>query len=122
MGNTSFNGKSWIETLELMQWNLPHMAALRNIRGFAASNPGVGKMLCYLEMLVSGVKGGKQFPFRYITAYNEIKNVLKNQLKPKIKVHYENDENIPLEEQQPRKKGNIIESQLLYWIFIMNLY
>lgn len=66
-------GKTWIETIEIMQWKMPHMAALRNIRGFAASNPGVGKMLTFLQMLLSGVKGGKQFPFRYITAYNQLK-------------------------------------------------
>ena len=98
------NGKSWIETLELMQWKLPHMAALRNIRGFAASSPGVCKMLCYLEMLVSGVKGGKQFPFRYITAYNEINKCFEKSIETENKSDYENDENVPLEEQQPRKK------------------
>ena len=73
-------------------------------------------------MLEAGVKGGKQFPFRYITAYNEIKKCFEKSIEIENKSDYENDENIPLEEQQPRKKGNIIESQLLYWIFIMNLY
>ena len=65
-------GKSWIETLEAMEWHMPHMAALRNIRGFAGSVPGMENMIKYLEMLLSGVKGGKQFPFRYITAYNQL--------------------------------------------------
>ena len=36
-------GKSWLETLEAMDWHMPHMAALRNIRGFSGSNPGMEK-------------------------------------------------------------------------------
>ena len=28
-------GKSWLETLEALQWKMPHMAALRNLRGSA---------------------------------------------------------------------------------------
>ena len=66
-------GKSWLETLEAMEWRMPHMAALRNIRCFADSDPGIENMTKYLEMLLSGVKGGKQFPFRYITAYEKMK-------------------------------------------------
>ena len=66
-------GKSWLETLEAMEWRMPHMAALRNIRGFADSQPGLENIKKYLEMLVSGVNGGKQFPFRYITAYEKMK-------------------------------------------------
>ena len=66
-------GKRWLETLEAMEWRMPHMAALRNIRGFADSDPGIENMTKYLEMLLAGVKGGKQFPFRYITAYEQMK-------------------------------------------------
>jgi hypothetical protein len=66
-------GKSWLETLEAMEWRMPHMAALRNIRGFADSDPGIENIKKYLEMLLNGVKGGKQFPFRYITAYEQMK-------------------------------------------------
>ena len=69
-------GKSWLETLDIMEWRMPHMAALRNIRGFSASVPGLENMTKYLEMVLSGVKGGKQFPFRYITAYEEMKRCL----------------------------------------------
>lgn len=76
-------GKSWLETLEAMEWNMPHMAALRNICGFAESNPGMENIVKYMEMLLNGVKGGKQFPFRYITAYEQIQkkfkeNIIKN--------------------------------------------
>ena len=96
-------GKSWLETLEAMEWRMPHMAALRNIRGFAASNPGLDKMVSYMEMLLAGVKGGKQFPFRYITAYEEMKKkfeITENEIKKEI----EENEEKPIEEQQSRKK------------------
>ena len=96
-------GKSWLETLEAMEWRMPHMAALRNIRGFAGSNPGFDKMQRYLEMLLAGVKGGKQFPFRYITAYEEMKKkfeITENEIKKEI----EENEEKPIEEQQARKK------------------
>lgn len=63
-------GFKWIEVLEALQWRMPHMAALRNIRNFANSDPGVDNMNKYLDMLLSGVENGKQFPFRYISAYN----------------------------------------------------
>jgi hypothetical protein len=65
-------GKSWLQTLDAMEWRMPHMAGLRNIRGFCASNPGIKKVEAYLEMVLAGVKGGKQFPFRYISAYEEM--------------------------------------------------
>ena len=67
-------GLSWIEILEALQWKLPHMAALRNIRNFALSDPGEENMKKYLEMLLAGVETGKQFPFRYITAYKNFRN------------------------------------------------
>lgn len=89
-------GKSWLETLDAMEWNMPHMAALRNIRGFAASDPGVENMKKYLDMLLKGVIGGKQFPFRYITAYEQMKICFEE----KCNI----DEEKPIEEQQPRKK------------------
>ena len=67
-------GLEWIEILEALEWRMPHMAALRNIRNFASSDPGIKNMNKYLEMLLSGVENGKQFPFRYISAYNNFKN------------------------------------------------
>lgn len=66
-------GKTWVETFDAMNGRIPHMAALRNLRGFAQSNPGVEYMKQYCSMLLSGVKNGKQFPFRYISAYEECK-------------------------------------------------
>ena len=58
-------GKSWLETLEAMEWRMPHMAALRNIRGFADSQPGLENIKKYLEMLVSGVNGGNDISCCY---------------------------------------------------------
>ena len=91
-------GKSWLETLEAMDWHMPHMAALRNIRGFSGSNPGMENMKKYLEMLLSGVKGGKQFPFRYITAYKQMEKVFEVN---KIEEHAEEE---VIENIQPKKK------------------
>ena len=70
-------GKSWVETFDAMDGRMPHMAALRNMRGFAQSIPGIEYMKKYCSMLLSGVKNGKQFPFRYISAYEECKKASK---------------------------------------------
>ena len=94
-------GKSWLETLEAMEWHMPHMAALRNIRGFAGSDPGIESMVKYLEMLLSGVKGGKQFPFRYITAYKQMKNSFE---KMENQINKEESEEKPIEEQNKKRK------------------
>ena len=111
-------GKSWLETLEAMEWHMPHMAALRNIRGFVLSDPGIENMKKYLEMLLSGVKGGKQFPFRYITAYKEIKKsfekmviaecnkIKKSFEKMENKINKEEYEEKSLEEQENKKRKN----------------
>ena len=71
-------GLSWIEILKALQWRMPHMAALRNVRNFAFSDPGIENMNKYLEMLLAGVEGGKQFPFQYITAYKNFKSYSNN--------------------------------------------
>ena len=69
-------GKTWPETFEAMGRRLPHMAALRNISGFASSDPGEELMKEYCDMVLSGVRGGKQFPFRYIAAHKAMKSRL----------------------------------------------
>ena len=69
-------GKTWPETFEAMGRRLPHMAALRNLRGFASSDPGEDLMKEYCAMVLSGVHGGKQFPFRYIAAHKAMKTRL----------------------------------------------
>ena len=103
-------GKSWLETLEAMEWNMPHMAALRNIRGFAESNPGMENIVKYMEMLLNGVKGGKQFPFRYITAYEQIQKIFKeNIVKVDRKEDIYEDEDIEIYEEREIKENEDIE-------------
>lgn len=74
-------GKSWKEIVSTIK--MPHMALLRNLRGiFTDENSGfsIDEAKSLMELLKSGVKNGKQFPYRYYTAYNEVK---KNELKHK---------------------------------------
>ena len=67
------NGMKWADIIK--QINIPHMALLRNLRGIikeydkAELSPDI-KELCF--KLIKGVVNGKQFPFRYYSAYNEI--------------------------------------------------
>ena len=69
--------KCWIKTLDLLEWKLPHMAALRNIRGFAIKVKDEELLKKYCSMLEGGVLQGKQFPFRYIIAYESVLNETK---------------------------------------------
>jgi hypothetical protein len=53
---------------------IPHMALLRNLKNIFQEESKVDKKLTekVLKQLLEGVEGGKQFPFRYYSAYNEI--------------------------------------------------
>ena len=64
-------GKSWTEIMQTIK--IPHMALLRNLRGIFSEirNSEVAKKV--MEDLKAGVKNGKQFPFRYSSAYDAIK-------------------------------------------------
>ena len=53
---------------------LGHMALLRNLRGIFSETEDEQLCRSVLEQLKEGVKGGKQFPFRYFTAYKMISN------------------------------------------------
>jgi hypothetical protein len=64
-------GKSWKEILDTIK--IPHMALLRNLRGIFTEINGA-ETAKVLEQLKAGVLGGKQFPFRYWSAYKAIKN------------------------------------------------
>jgi hypothetical protein len=70
------SGKDWNYIINTI--NMPHMALLRNLRGiFSEKNEqiiSVQEKDKLLDKLVSGVLNGKQFPFRYYTAYREIDN------------------------------------------------
>jgi hypothetical protein len=73
--NLRSQGKTWIETVNALG-RLPHMAALRNLRGIAGEISDSKEDLEFLQKvindLITGVPDGKQFPFRYLTAAKEI--------------------------------------------------
>lgn len=60
----------WIEILKTTK--LGHMAMLRNIRNIFTEIDDIELCKAYMEDLKAGVKEGKQFPFRYESAYNQI--------------------------------------------------
>jgi hypothetical protein len=76
--------KTWFEITE--QIRMPHMALLRNLRNIATEfQKAIEETPAHTEKytqraeelanrLVSGVKNGKQFPFRYYSAYKMLKN------------------------------------------------
>ena len=59
--------KSWNDILTTIR--MPHMALLRNLRGIFKEVKDPEILSAVLELLKAGVKGGKQFPFRYYTAW-----------------------------------------------------
>jgi hypothetical protein len=65
-------GKTWQEILDTI--NVPHMALLRNLRGIFTEISDRSKALEITEKLKAGVKSGKQFPFRYYSAFNALNN------------------------------------------------
>jgi hypothetical protein len=68
---------SWEKTLSKLEWKLPHMACLRNLRGFALKVRDEKLIRRYCDILEEGVIGGKQFPFQYLTAYESLDRVSK---------------------------------------------
>lgn len=65
--NLRANGATWREIITNI--DLPHMAAIRNLRGIFTD----------MDKIKSGVPNGKQFPFRYMSAYNAVLNSACNQ-------------------------------------------
>lgn len=72
--NLSSGGKSFKEIVEILGNGFPHMALLRNLRNICVEvdNQSMEKIMIQLE---KGVPNGKQFPFRYYSAYQEINNL-----------------------------------------------
>lgn len=68
--NLRSEGKDWKEISR--QIPMGHMALLRNLRGVFQENEDREFCAEYLEKLKGGVKKGKQFPFRYYSAYQAI--------------------------------------------------
>lgn len=64
------SGKSWTEILSTIK--IGHMALLRNLRGIFTEVNDLDFCKKTMEQLKNGVLGGKQFPFRYKTAYDMI--------------------------------------------------
>jgi hypothetical protein len=63
-------GKTWAEILDTIK--IPHMALLRNLRGIFTEINDAQRAKTVLDQLKSGVLHGKQFPFRYWSAYKAI--------------------------------------------------
>lgn len=68
--NLRSEGKSWKEIFYAI--DMGHMALLRNIRGVFSEIEDRAFCRDYLAKLKEGVLDGKQFPFRYFTAYKVI--------------------------------------------------
>ena len=64
------SGKSWREILGTVR--MGHMALLRNLRGIFTEIDDVEFCKTVMGWLKKGVPNGKQFPFRYYTAYQMI--------------------------------------------------
>lgn len=70
------SGMSWDEICKTIKMN--HMALLRNLRGIFSEIDDAEKCDAILKTLKEGVKNGKQFPFRYMSALNAIKGASDN--------------------------------------------
>ena len=99
--NLRSEGKSWAEILDTIK--LGHMALLRNLRNIFSEINDTEKARKILEELKSGVLNGKQFPFRYYTAYQMIEAAPVNH-KPMILDALEECMDISLDN-MPKLKG-----------------
>lgn len=66
-------GKNWTEILQVTY--LPHMALLRNLRNIFTEITDENIKDQVLQMLENGVEKGKQFPFRYYTAIQNLNSI-----------------------------------------------
>lgn len=64
------SGKGWKEILSEIR--MPHMALLRNLRGIFSEVRDADVRREALEQLERGVKKGRQFPFRYLSAWKAV--------------------------------------------------
>ena len=70
--NLRSEGKTWMEILKTIR--MPHMALLRNLRNIFTEIDDAGHTKEICNELISGVPTGKQFPFRYYTAYKMLEH------------------------------------------------
>lgn len=68
--NLRANGATWEEILNTIDF--PHMAAIRNLRGIFTEIDDYKICMQLMEKIKSGVPNGKQFPFRYLSAYHAV--------------------------------------------------
>lgn len=88
-------GADWATILG--QIKMPHMALLRNLRGIFGEIDDLAKCKEVMHDLEDGVIKGKQFPFRYLSAYNAVdasrvnhKGVIKDSLEDCMDVSCQN--------------------------------
>jgi len=97
-------GKSWTEILGTIK--IGHMALLRNLRNIFTETNDRDLAEKVLSELKAGVKDGKQFPFRYYSAYKAIESASVN-FKPLILDALEECIDISLDN-MPKLKGKTI--------------
>lgn len=68
--NLRSQGMRWKDIFR--QISMGHMALLRNLRGVFSETEDAAFCREYLERLKAGVAGGRQFPFRYYSAYTAV--------------------------------------------------
>jgi len=68
--NLKSGGKTWKEILETIE--MPHMALLRNLRGIFKEIEDLETAKSVMIKLSAGVLTGRQFPFRYWSAYKAV--------------------------------------------------
>ncbi len=69
--NLRSEGKTWPEIFGSV--SMGHMALLRNLRGVFTEKENAEFCREYLNRMKDGVKSGRQFPFRYYSAYQAVK-------------------------------------------------
>ena len=98
-------GMSWKEILATTK--LGHMALLRNIRNVFTEIDDFELCKAYMEDLKDGVLDGKQFPFRYESAYRQISDATRINHKPFILDKLEECIDISVEN-LPKLKGKTV--------------
>lgn len=103
--NLKSEGKTWEEILNTIK--LGHMALLRNLRGIFTEIKDRETCVKILDELKAGVLNGKQFPFRYYSAYRAIERESKINFEPLILDALEECMDISLAN-MPKLKGKTI--------------
>lgn len=98
-------GKGWQEIYNTA--NMGHMALLRNLRGVFCEVNDIDFCKEYLTKLKNSVLGGRQFPFRYYSAYMAIKDCNEINFKSMILSALEECMDISLDN-MPKFKGRLM--------------